>query len=104
MEIKDNKDKKSYSRYSHGVFFQSHKGKLVSTSVGSSYDDFLISLNAVPSKEGRVPPYCANRPDTISNIFYETPGYWWYPMQYNSFTDPFEDLNPGDKILIPELL
>lgn len=104
MELKDNSDKKSYSRYNYGVISLNHRGKVTTTSVGSSFDEFIMSLGGISNKEGVVPSYVANRPDTISNIFYNTPGYWWYPMQYNSFVDPFETLNPGDKILIPELL
>ena len=93
----------SLSRYSLGVSLLNHKGIITTTSVGSEYDDFLVGLNSISSKRGRVPKFCANRPDNISNIFYNTPGYWWYPMQYNNYFDPFEDLNPGDFIDIPEL-
>jgi len=93
----------SYSRYSYGVVHLKHKGTITTTSVGSSYDDFLLSLGAVSSRKGRVPSYCANRPDAISDIFYDSPGYWWYAMQYNSIFDPFESLNAGDHINIPEM-
>lgn len=93
----------SYSRYYYGVVNLKHKGTITTTSVGSSYDDFLLSLDSAPSQPGRVPSFCANRPDTIADIFYESPGYWWYAMQYNSFLDPFESLNAGDDIFIPEL-
>ena len=53
----------SYSRYSYGVINLKHKGTITTTSVGSRYDDFLLDLNTVPSRPGRVPPFCAHRPD-----------------------------------------
>jgi len=103
MDIKNNSTNNSYSRYSYGVVSMNHKGIETTTSVGSDYDLFLTRLDSVPSKEGRVPPFCVNRPDNISDIFYDSPGYWWYPMQYNSYFDPFEKLNAGDRIFIPDL-
>ena len=104
MTIRSNKDSKSYSRYSYGVATLEHKGKVTTTSVGSEYDDFLLTLNGKEAREGRMPKFVENRPDLVSNIFYSTPGYWWYPMQYNSVFDPFENLNAGARINIPELL
>ncbi len=91
------------SRYSYGSVVLNHKDKFVTTSVGSSYDDFLRRNVLNASKKGRVPAFVEHRPDLISNIFYDTPGYWWYIMAYNGITDPFEQLNPGDDIFIPEL-
>jgi hypothetical protein len=93
----------SQSRYNFGVYVMSHKDKLVTTSVGSDYDGFVRLNKLKDSKPGHVPAATAQRPDLISNIFYDTPGYWWYPMQYNGFTDPFEDLQSGRLISIPEL-
>ena len=103
MEIINNSDNKSYTRYSYGSVTLLHKGREVTTSVGSKYDDFLTQMNGISSREGRIPIFCANRPDEISNIFYGSPGHWWFPMQYNSYFDPFEDLNQGDRIFIPDL-
>jgi|TARA_A100001515_G_C4571312_1_gene209823 hypothetical protein len=98
-----NNDKPSLSRYSYGVTTLKHKDKYVTTSVGSSYDSFLRRLPLNASKKGQVPSFVEHRPDLISNIFYDTPGYWWYVMAYNGLTDPFEQLKPGSDILIPEL-
>ena len=98
-----NNQSPSSSRYTYGYIRLKHKGEITTTSVGSSYDDFLLDLDSRPSRPGRIPPYCSNRPDLLADIFYESPGYWWYAMQYNSFVDPFEYLNPGDEIFIPEL-
>ena len=104
MSFLTNKDSASYTRYSYGVTDLQHKGVTTTTSVGSRYDDFLLDLENTPSQEGRVPSYCANRPDTISDIFYDSPGYWWYVMQYNGTFDPFESLGAGYRIFIPDLM
>jgi len=94
----------SYTRYAYGVTFLKHKGTITTTSVGSEYDDFTASLDSVGFRQGRVPKFAAYRPDTIARLFYGSPGYWWYPLQYNSYFDPFESLTPGDFIKIPELV
>jgi len=104
METQTNSTDKSYTRYNYGIEYINHKGRLVTTSVGSKYDDFLIRLNGVESRAGRVPPMFIGRPDLISDVFYDTPGYWWYPMQFNSYFDPFENLQAGATISIPDLL
>ena len=101
MNIK--KETPSISRYSFGSVVIKHKGKYVTTSLGSSFDSYIKSMKFIKSKRGRVPAMVENRPDLISNIFYDTPGYWWYIMQFNGITDPFEQLNAGDEINIPEL-
>lgn len=99
----ENTNSPSYSRYSYGYVNLKHKGVITTTSVGSEYDDFLLSMNLINGRPGVVPPFCSNRPDLIADIFYDSPGYWWYPMQYNNITDPFESLNRGDDIFIPPL-
>ena len=86
------------SRYSLGVSFIEHKGVTVSTSVGS--DTMPISYKY---KLGKVPLPYENRPDNISDIFYDSPREWWFLMQFNGFNDPFEFFNAGDEIRIPEL-
>lgn len=100
----ENKTNSSYTRYSYGVNVLTHKGINTTTSVGSEFDDFLLTLDNADSRQGRVPKFAAYRPDTIARLFYGSPGYWWYPLQFNSYFDPFEALSPGDTINIPELL
>lgn len=96
-----NTSKPSYSRYFYGEVALSHKGRITTTSVGSDYDRLISTLPFEKSKVGKVPILFDNRPDMISDVFYDTPGYWWYIMQANGVTDPFEQLNPGDTITIP---
>ena len=99
-----NQKSPSYSRYIFGSIVLKHKDKYVTTSLGSlDYEVFLNTLDFKSSHRGKIPPMTDQRPDLISNIFYSTPGYWWYIMQYNGITDPFEELKAGDIINIPEL-
>jgi|TARA_A100000172_G_scaffold41301_3_gene25214 hypothetical protein len=103
MELIENKTNSSRTRYSYGYTVLEHRGKRTTTSVGSNFDQYLPVMYQASNKEGRIPPECGNRPDAIADIFYDSPGYWWYVMQYNGISDPFEQLNRGDRILIPEL-
>ena len=89
------------TRYAHGALGAHHKGKPITTSVGSKMDIIVSDIQNLPSKVGIIPAEYAHRPDLISNIFYGTPGYWWYLMQVNGISDPFEGFNSGDQILIP---
>ena len=45
-----NKANASYTRYSYGVNYLNHKGTITTTSVGSEYDNFLLTLNNVESR------------------------------------------------------
>jgi len=96
--------KQSLSRYNFGVVEQKHKGKTVSTTVGTRYFDSYkpLRLNALGFKSGRIPQHFENRPDVISYIFYGTPGYWWQIMMLNNFVDPFEQMGTGSRILLPK--
>ena len=93
------------SRYKHGVVTVRHKGKDVTTSVGTTMDDFISGIeNIFNFKKGTVPASNDKRPDLTSNTFYKTPKYWWLIMQYNNVNDPFEGLAKGTDIRIPEIL
>lgn len=94
----------SLSRYSQGVIGIKHKGVTVTTSVGTLMDDVISTMESSYNYEkGRIPIMHSNRPDLISDIFYDSPSQWWFLMQFNGVTDPFEGFNSGDPILIPKL-
>ena len=103
MENNKNSNLMSSTRYNFGVTNLMHKDKYVTTSVGSSYDAFVANMANKQARPGIVPSFTDQRPDLISNIFYDSPGYWWYVMQYNGISDPFEELKSGSNISIPEL-
>ena len=93
------------SHYMFGKVLFAHKEHTTATSVGSTVADATISkLQSIYKYDvGYVPAGYEHRPDLISDIFYETPEYWWLLLLFNNITDPFEEFNVGDRILIPRL-
>ena len=92
------------SRYDFGVKTITHKGKEITTSINTTFMDNIESTMSVGAHSiGKVKQYIAHRPDTISDIFYNSSSYWWYLLMYNNINDPFEGFNTSDKILIPKL-
>jgi hypothetical protein len=81
-----------------------HKGKTVATTVGSPlYEGALSQLQATTGGEEKfIPAGYANRPDLISNLFFAGPQAWWEVMAINGLSDPFESLNVGDRISLPD--
>lgn len=99
-----NKDYGKLSRYHYGVTEQKHRGVVVTTSVGSRADDFIANIDDRYTYQiGRIPLPHKNRPDLISNTFYDSPRNWWLLMQFNGVTDPFEKFQSGEKIKLPDL-
>ena len=80
-----------------------HKGKTTSTSVGSlEYGNTINSLASLGSVEKFIPAGYEHRPDLISNLFFDTPNYWWAVMELNGLSDPFESLNVNDRVMLPD--
>lgn len=95
------------SRYSiYGQVTHKVNGRLTTTSVGSpAFDDLITDKKAfLTGRTGKIPAGFAHRPDLISNLFYNTPKYWWLILLANNIADPFDRLNEGDEIFIPELV
>ena len=92
------------SRYDIGVATITHKGKPVTTTVGSSqYERFVVDIEKVFSLKGRIPAMHQNRPDLIADLFYNNKDSWWYLLEFNNIKDPFEGFYRGDQIKIPNL-
>lgn len=92
------------SRYQYGVVTVNHKNKNITTSVGTSMDDFIEGIQSkFPYTLGKIPSSHDKRPDLTSFTFYDSPRYWWMIMQYNNFTDPFENMSKGTTIKIPKI-
>jgi len=91
-------------RSSFGVNGVSHKGRTILTTVGNpEYENSFYFKDTYATKVGYIPKGYEHRPDLISNLFLDTPSYWWLILQINNISDPFEGLNSGDKILIPQV-
>ena len=95
---------KFLSRYNYGVMQVQHKGVTTTTTVGTPYFDNFDPVGLFPGdyKVVRLPVQYSHRPDLVSYAFYNTPGYWWYIMQINNITDPFEELISAQPLLLPK--
>jgi hypothetical protein len=92
------------SRYDFGVNIMNHKGHNITTSINTPFFDDIESTVILGNDQlGTVKQYIAHRPDTISDIFYNSTSHWWYILLYNNMNDPFERLNPSDNFFIPIL-
>lgn len=93
------------SPYNIGVTEISHKGTTVTSYLNNAnFDAFYENIDKTFKYDvGYVPNGFEHRPDLISNVFYNTPAYWWLLMLVNNITDPFESFNAGDRILLPRL-
>ena len=82
-----------------------HKGKQIETVVGNTnWDNLVANVETVYDYDiGVIPEMFAHRPDNIANVFYNSPSNWWLLQLVNGVTDPFEQLNANDRILIPKL-
>tara|TARA_R110002126_G_scaffold212031_1_gene358676 strand:- start:238 stop:543 length:306 start_codon:yes stop_codon:yes gene_type:complete len=94
-------------RESSGMITISHKGKLLTTSVGATgYEKSHTGLRANSNrynKVGTIPVGYDSRPDLITNLFFNTPTSWWLLCERNNYFDVFEQINVGDRIVIPKL-
>jgi len=93
----------SKGRYSVGSVNISHKSKKIPSVVGSrEYERFLRNLETGTTYTvGYVPIGYEHRPDLIANLFLGSALYWWVILEANNIVDPFDELNVGDRILIP---
>lgn len=81
-----------------------HKGKQVATSLNSSqFIKYIESLKDFDYSVGIIPPGFEHRADKISELFYGTPELDWLVCWTNNISDPFQQLNVGDRIEILDL-
>lgn len=66
-------------------------------------DTSLLRMNIEPSEVFRITTAYRYRPDLISYRFYENFHFAWLIMDYNGILDPFEELDVGRVIEIPDL-
>tara|TARA_Y100000034_G_C6841283_1_gene380675 strand:+ start:514 stop:819 length:306 start_codon:yes stop_codon:yes gene_type:complete len=91
------------SRYRVGVINYSHRGKTVTSTVGSeSFDRYIATVGRSEYDLGRIPAGYDSRPDLISHLFFGKTDLWWRIMVINGIPDPFEGLAVGNQILLPK--
>lgn len=79
-----------------------HKGKNIASSLNSSLSDFFSKLESLEFEVGYIPAGYEHRPDLISNLFYNTVTLDWLICMFNNVSDPLQQLNVNDRILIPK--
>jgi len=91
------------SRYKKGVVVYNHRGRNITSSVGSqSFDRYIKSVSEGEYALGRVPVGYEGRPDLITHLFFGDTDSWWKIMVINNFNDPFESLKTGNQLLLPK--
>jgi hypothetical protein len=91
------------NHYRLGGGLVSHKGKNIFIADGNALADYLKTLESVEVDTGFIPAGYEHRPDLISDLFYGTVTKDWLIMMFNNIKDPFQELNVGDKLLLPKL-
>mgnify|MGYP003647668670 FL=1 len=82
-----------------------HKNKEVATSIKSlEFEKAIAKLNSLPSRVGNIPPGFEHRADRIADLFYGSPTMDWIVLWTNNISDPFQQLNAGDRIRIVDLV
>jgi hypothetical protein len=82
-----------------------HRNRKVATSIKSlEFEEAIKSLETLPSKVGSIPPGYEHRADKIADLFYGSPTLDWLVCWTNNISDPFQQLNIGDRIKIVELI
>ena len=92
--------KNTKNRSAFGEVIMNHKGKKISTSVGSLQYESMFSVPALPTN-ATIPAGYEHRPELISNLFMKSSSNWWVFCERNAIFDIFEQLNSGDSIRLP---
>ena len=78
-----------------------HRNKKVVSSLNSlDFKRFISSLDDSDFQVGTIPPGYEHRADKIADLFYDTPELDWLVCWTNNISDPFQQLNVGDRIRI----
>jgi len=80
-----------------------HKDKKLVKADSEAIYNFLESINLEKVEVVYIPAGYEHRPDLISEYFYNTVKNDWIIMMYNNISDPFQQLNVGDRLLIPQI-
>jgi len=81
------------------------KGKEVpSTLTSKRFENGIEDLKNLPYSVGTIPYGYAHRADLIADLFYGSPTLDWVVLWTNNISDPFQELNVGDRIKIVELI
>lgn len=91
------------SRYKYGVVSIRHKGKDVTTSVGSVFDESVATADDKVHKTARLIHLHEGRPDVLSFILYDNSEHWWVIQHANNISDPLQEMIEGTTIKLPNV-
>ena len=81
-----------------------HKNTRAVTSLNSQeFKDGIRALGTLSRSTGVIPPGYEHRADKIADLFYDDPKLDWLVCWSNNISDPFQQLNVGDRISILNL-
>lgn len=89
------------NHYTLGSYAVDYNGKSIQISDRNSLVSFIKSLENIRLEVFYIPLGLEHRPDLISYNFYNTVSKDWLIMMFNNISDPFQELNVGDRLLIP---
>ena len=81
-----------------------YKGHKLQTFTDVPEFAILIENKSFLFERGYIPLAYAHRPDKISTLFYNTPYLADYLMYLNGISDPFEEMDARDEILLPRII
>ena len=91
------------NHYSIGSQTVTHKGKTIQISNSNDLYNYLNLIESLQFDIITVVPGYEHRPDRISELFYGTVTKDWLIVMINNIKDPFQQLNVGDKLILPRL-
>lgn len=84
---------------------RTHKDRKVITSLLSlPFEEGIERVRNLPFRVGVIPPNYEHRADKIADLFYGSPRLDWVILWTNNVSDPFQQLNAGDRIKIVDLV
>lgn len=90
-----------YNHLTLGYTEIQHRDKpVISTTAAKDFRKSMAEMQDLPGKVGRIPPGYEHRADKIADLFYGSPELDWLVCWTNNISDPFQQLNVGDRIKI----
>ena len=84
---------------------RTHKGRKVATSMASdSFEEGIRNIRSISFRVGVIPPGFEHRADLIADLFYGSASLDWIVLWSNNISDPFQQLNVGDRLKIVNLI
>jgi len=77
---------------------------VVTSLTSKDFERDLRRIRSLPGRVGVIPPGFEHRADLIADLFYGAAEMDWLVLWTNDISDPFQQLNVGDRIKIVDLI